>query len=700
MNKIIRAGRVAAMAVILAAVTIITLVSLYKLQIVEGAAYYERSQNSKVSEVVVPAARGGIMDRYGRVLVTNKTCSNLTVNVQELLYDRTGAEANAIILEACRLLEEYGDTHTDELPITKQAPFEYTAMSDIQRERLNAWLAQNGLDQTATAVEVMAKMRSRYGIDNSYTSEETRTIAGVRYEINVRYLVHTSDYVFAEDVSMELVAVLMERDIPGFNVETSYVREYETEYAAHVLGYTGMMNEAEYEKYSKAGYKLNAQVGKSGAEYAFEEYLHGTDGTARLTSTADGVVTSTVYTEEPEPGSNVYLTIDIGLQEAAENELETFISSENELRQKTNDELDRYGGDEDDYKQLITGGAIAAVAVKTGEPLAIASWPTYDASTLLENYSEVLAADNQPLYNRALMGTYAPGSTFKPCVAIAALNEGKIDVGTTIECLGIFDKYADAGYTPKCWIYGQGLHGVLNVSEAITHSCNYFFYTVADYLQISLMAKYAKMYGLGEPTGIELDEDIGVMASDEYMQQKEGRDMYAGDTLQAGIGQSDSLFNPLQLAEYCAALANNGTRYSASLLKSVRTYDFSETLYERKAEVLSTVKTEQSYYDAIHEGMYGVTHDASAGTVYEIFLDAPYSVAGKTGTAQTGSVNTNNGVFICYAPYDDPEIAVAVVIEKGVSGSGVAKVARAVLDYYFSFADSAAALEGEGTLLK
>ena len=688
------------MAVSLAAIVIITIVSLYKLQIVEGAEYYERSRNSKVSEVVVPAARGGIMDRYGRVLVTNKTCSNLTVNVQELLYDRTGAEANEIILEACRLLEEYGDTHTDELPITKQSPFEYTAMTDIQRERLNAWLEQNGLEQTATAVEVMAKMRSRYGIDNSYTSEETRTIAGVRYEINVRYLVHTSDYVFAEDVSMELVAVLMERDIPGFNVETSYVREYETEYASHVLGYTGMMNEREYEKYSKSGYKLNAQVGKAGAEYAFEKYLHGADGTARLTSTADGVVTSTVYTEQPEPGNNIYLTVDIVLQEAAENELNTFITAENEKRQQKNDELDRYGGDKDDYKQLITGGAIAAVDVKTGEPLALASWPSYDASTLLENYGEVLAADNQPLYNRALMGTYAPGSTFKPCVAIAALNEGKIDVTTTIECLGIFDKYADAGYTPKCWIYGQGLHGVLNVSEAITHSCNYFFYTIADYLQISLMAKYAKMFGLGEPTGIELDEDIGVMASDEYMQEKEGRDMYAGDTLQAGIGQSDSLFNPLQLAEYCAALANNGTRYSASILKSVRSYDFSKTLYERKAEVLSTVKTEQSYYDAIHEGMYGVTHDASAGTVYENFLDAPYSVAGKTGTAQTGSVNTNNGVFICYAPYDDPQIAVAVVIEKGVSGSGVAKVARAILDYYFSFADSAAALEGEGALLK
>ena len=701
MEKIVKPARLAAFFVFLAALIIIYIVALYKLQIVEGKAYYEASINSIVTTETVPAARGGLMDRYGRSLVTNRTCNNLVINVQKLLYDRDSAEANAIILEMCNFITEAGETYTDELPITKTTPFEYTDMTDIQRERLSAWKKANSVAENASAVEVMAAMRSRYDIAGSYTGEEARTIAGVRYEVNVRYIIATSDYIFAEDVSVDLIAQLMERDIPGFDVTTSYIREYNTAYAAHVLGYTGMMNETEAEKYSKLGYKLNAQVGKDGAEYAFEEYLHGSDGEARVTSTSSGVVTSTVYTEEPEPGSHVYLTLDIGLQEAAENALNSFITNTNAEREAHNEELDRYGGGaEEDYQQLITGGAVAVVDVATGEPLTIASWPTYDLSSIMENYSEILSSDNDPLFDRALQGTYAPGSTFKPVTAIAGLNEGKIDTTTTIECEGIFTKYADAGYTPACWIYGKGLHGALDVTQALTVSCNYFFYTVADYLQISLLAKYAHMFGLGESTGIELYEEKGIMASDEYMQEHYGRDMYAGDTLAAGIGQSVSQFNPLQLAEYCAAIANSGTRHSASILKSVRSYDFSETLYERESEVLSTVDVPQKYYDAVHAGMRGVVADPAAGSVYQIFADAPYTLAAKTGTAETGEKTETNGVFMCYAPYDNPQVAVVVAIEKAGSGSSTAPIARQVLDYYFAFADSTVALESEGSLLK
>jgi penicillin-binding protein 2 len=700
MEKLISPIRLAAMVIALALLIVIYVVALYKLQIVEGARYYEESINSKVTEETVSAARGSILDRYGRVLVTNRTCNNLVINVQELLYDRSDEEANAIILEMCSFMDEFGDTYTDELPITKQTPFEYTDMTDIQRERLSAWKQANKLDENASAVEVMAAMRTRYKIDNSYTGEQARIIAGVRYEVNVRYLIQTSDYIFAEDVSMELIASLMEQDIPGFDVKTSYVREYNTAYAAHVLGYTGMMSDAEYQKYSKLGYEYNARVGKDGAEYAFEEYLHGKDGRARVTSTATGVVTSTVYTQAPEPGDNIYLTLDIGIQEAAENALGSFITAQNTQREAENAELEKYGGAEDDMHQLITGGAVAVVDIATGEPLALASWPSYDAPTVLENYSEILQADNDPLFNRALQGTYAPGSTFKPVTAIAGLSEHKIDLGTTIKCEGIFTKYADAGYTPTCWIYGKGLHGELNVSQALTVSCNYFFYTVADYLQITLLAKYAQMFGLGESTGIELYEDKGIMATDQYMQEHEGRDMYAGDTLAAGIGQSVSRFNSLQLAEFCAAIANNGTRRSASILKSVRSFDYSETIYEHESEVLSTVDVPQEYFDAVHAGMRGVVNDPISGSVYQVFADAPYTLAAKTGTAETGEKTETNGVFMCYAPYDDPKVAVVVAIEKAGSGSSTAPVARQVLDYYFSFADSTIALESEGSLLK
>lgn len=707
MEKLIKPARLAFMFMFIFALVVIYLIALYKLQIVAGAEYYEQSQNSRPFDVTVPAARGSILDRYGRTLVTNRTCNNLMINTSEL-FDRPAEEANEIILEVCRMIEEYGDEYIDELPITQDAPFEYTAMTSVQRERLNAWIDAKAkdydVDRNSGAVEVLAAMRARYNIDNNYTARDARTIAGVRYEVNVRYDINTSDYVFAEDVSMELITHLLESDIPGFEVTTSYVREYNTNYAAHILGYTNVMSDEEYKYYSKKGYPLNARVGKDGAEYAFEEYLHGVDGKATVTRTATGVVTKTVYTEEPEPGNNVYLTIDIGLQEASENALSSFITNTNLERVQANEEVEMYGvsndGAHDKIQELITGGAVVAVDVATGEPLAIASWPTYDVSRIIQDWAEISTDESNPLFNRALNGVYAPGSTFKPVTAMAGLCEHKTDTLTTIECEGKFRKYEDAGYAPTCWIWGQGLHGELTLSEAITLSCNYYFYTIADYLQISLMAKYAKAYGLGEPTGIELPENIGQMSTDQYTQEHFGRDMYAGDTLAAGIGQSFSEFNTLQMAEYCAAIANNGYRRSASMLKSVRSFDYSETVYERTPEVLSSVEADPSYYEAIHQGMHGVVTDPMAGSVCAVFAGATYTAAAKTGTAQRGENRANNGFFICYAPYENPQIAVAVAVEKVGAGATTAEIARQVLDYYFSFVDSTVALEGENQLLR
>ena len=712
MDKLVKSGRLFFLGFILVVLVVLYAATLYKLQVVEGEEYYNASQNNNISYEVVDAMRGSLMDRYGRVLVTNRTCNNLVINEGELFGDGSTeaiTKANETILMLCRTIESYGDTWRDELPITSEAPFEYTAMGDIQRARLNAFI-KNAVNyykwefssSEPSAVELMAYIRWRYNIDDNYTSEEMRIIAGIRYEINVRYLIDTSDYVFAEDVSMDLITTLMESNYTGFDVETSYVREYNTAAAAHVLGYIGLMNDRETALYTQLGYPRDAKVGKDGAEYAFEEYLHGTNGKVRTTSTASGVVTETVYIEQPEPGNHVYLTIDIGLQEASENALASFIVQTNEDRAAKNAELDLYGGLPEDYETLITGGAVVAVDVNTGEPLAIASYPTFDLGNLMENYAEIMEAENAPLFNRALQGTYAPGSTFKPLVGIAALNEGKIDVTTTIDCAGQYEKYDWAGYAPACWIWNQMrvTHDELTLAEAITVSCNYYFYELGDYLQITKMAKYAAMFGLGEKTGIELYEVVGIMASDEYMQATEGRDMYAGDTLAAAIGQSVSLFTPIQMAEYTAALANNGIRYSASILKTVRSFDFSETLYERTPEVLSTIETNQAYYDLVHEGMYGVANDhLNSTTVTEAFWGADYTVGAKTGTAQIG-LNNTNAFLICYAPYENPEIAVCVALEKGASGASVAIIARNVLDYYFAFKSSATATETENSLLK
>ncbi len=701
MDKIIKPARLAVITVLLVLLFTVTMVSLYRVQIVDGAAHAEQAKNSIVNNSVVPAARGNILDRYGRVLVSNRTCNNLIFNTEELFEQE---DPNAIILELAQTVVDCGNTYIDTLPITKEAPFEYIAnMTDIQSKCLEGYLEANKLPASTTAVELMAAFRQNFKIDPNYTSEETRIIAGIRYEIKVRYLdtVRTSDYIFAEDVSIDTITRLMENEIPGFLVASSFVREYNTKAASHILGYIGMMTGEEYNVLKDEGYPLNAVVGKDGIEKAFESYLHGVDGQATIISTKSGTVLSTDYTKEVVPGNNVTTTLDISLQEAAEAALGNFITKTNAERVVNNAKYEGLAGYEDELKALITGGAVVAIKVDTGEPLCIASYPGFDVATMLENYDELLEDPNAPLFNRALNGTYAPGSTFKPVTAIAALASGKVAVNTTIYDKGKFTDYEDEGYAPVCWIYknGVGSHGDVNVTKAIEVSCNYYFYTVGRDTGIDVLSSYAKCFGLGESTGIELVESSGIMPTEQYKVDKYGIDWYIGDTLQTAIGQGDCLFTPLQLANFSATLANDGVRYEASILKSVRTYDYSETVYNRSPKVADEIDASQDYFDAVNLGMYNVANTAG-GTAYSYFGNFVAKVAAKTGTAQLGEGQTNNGVFICYAPYDDPEIAVAVVVEKGGAGSAVAGVAKDVLEYYFSFRNSSSALEAENALLK
>ena len=698
MDRLIKPSRLATTIILIITLTIIFLVSLYRLQIVEGAEYYAQSENSISSKNTVIAARGNILDRYGRVLVSNKVCNNITINPKEL-FDQP--DPNAIILELAQSVKDSGNTYTDTLPITKEAPFEYIPnMTDLQKTRLDAYLKANKLPASTTAVELMAFFRDAFNIDNNYTSEQMRIVAGIRYEIKIRYVINTSDYVFAENVSIDLITKLMENNVPGFEVESSYVREYNTDYAAHLLGYISMMTEEEYKDYRNDNYPYNALVGKDGAEKAFESYLHGVDGEALITKTRGGSVISTNYTKEPVPGDQVYLTIDLGLQEAAEISLNNFITKTNKQREVDNANFEAQGLT-DKVKDMITGGAVVAINVKTGEPLCIASAPTFKLSTFMQDYSKLSKDETKPLWNRALMGTYAPGSTFKPVSALLALNEGIVTTSTTIYDKGVFDKYKDKGYAPTCWLYPHGSHGNVNAAKAIEVSCNYYFYTVADSdkFTIDKLSSYATRFGLGTSTGIQLSESKGIMANEEYKKEIEDKPWFNGDTLAAAIGQSYSIFTPLQLANYTATLANNGTRYKASILKAARSYDYSKSVFERKPEVADTVNLNQEYYDAVHIGMYNVANSAN-GTAFQVFGNYPVKVAAKTGTAQLGEDITNNGVFVCYAPYDNPEIAVAVVVEKGNAGSAIASIAKDVLDYYFSFKNSSVEMEKENSLLK
>lgn len=702
MKKSVSGGRLAVMALLMLALLTLYLTRLYKLQVIEGEQAYEASTNAIVSYETVAAARGNMLDRYGRLLVSNRNCNNLVIDEDELFLDGDNERINADILELCRLIEEHGDGYNDELPISKEAPFEFKEnMSDIETALMQAWMEANGLKTDASAVEVMAKMRSRYGIDNNYSAEDMRTIAGVRYSVNVRYVINTSDYTFAEDVSIETITALMESGIGGVDVTVSYIREYNTQYAAHILGYTGLMSGADYEKYKDLGYSFNARVGKDGAELAFEEYLHGTDGTAAVTRTSEGVVTSSVYVDRagndatPQPGNHIYLTVDIELQAMAEQILASYITEENKIREEDNLLYAVYGKEKED---LITGGAIVAVDCRTGEPLCMASYPTFTLETMLDEYAQLNKDENRPLFNRCLLGTYSPGSTFKLCTALAGLCEGKVSIAEEFDCQGRFTLYEAAGYAPYCWnIYG---HGPLDMENGILNSCNVYFWTVGDRLGNELIYDYATRLGMGQKTGIELPEYRGYVATPEIKAEifkgTEDEDWYSGDTLQLAIGQSVTQITPLQIARYVAAIANSGTVYNCSILKSAVSYDYTRTVYEREPEVYGTVEAGAEIWDTIHEGMYGVTH-SPAGSGYSAFNGYAVEVAGKTGTTQ--NVGTNDGLFVCYAPYDDPEIAVAVVLENGGAGADVAMMARQLLEYYFNFGESTAQLEAEMTLL-
>ncbi len=711
MKKLVSTGRLFAFGLLVVALLALCVGTLYKLQIIEGAAYYEESQNKRVSEQTVTAARGNILDRYGRVLVSNRECYNLKISDKRLFSDEV-EDPNAVILQMINMVEAAGDKYTDDLPITKEPPFEYTNMTDIQRMLLNAYLKDKGLDEDTTAVELMSYFRTRYDIAGSYNAEEMRKIASVRYAVNVRYAINTNPYVFVEDASIDLISDLMGVVGNVVEVETSYIREYNTQYAAHILGYVQAMSDADMEKYrpgkENSTYDYDTKVGKDGVELAFENWLHGTNGKATVERTASGTVTSTIYSEDPVPGNHVYLTIDIQLQEAVERILETGIQTLQLKRDEDNLKAVSEGRT-DDVREDIQGGAIVVVDIKTGEPLAIASYPTYNLSTLLEDYDEISSTEYDPLFNRALLGAYAPGSTFKPCTAIAGLSENIINTETQILCDGVFTKYSDQGYAPECWIYTQDhlTHGNDNVTEALKDSCNIFFYTMADNLGIRKLMEYAEDFGLGESTGIELVETTGNMANPDNHLTYDVDEWVDGDTVQTGIGQSDSLFTPLQLAEYCAAIANGGTRHSAALLKSVRSFDYSRQLYQKDTEALSTVETADYNWAAVQRGMYLMANDISSSslTVYYALGNYSYNgvslpVAAKTGTSQLGEDKTNNAIFMCYAPFDDPQIAISIVVERGQAGANLSSMARNVLDAYFGLGDKSSTADSEYTLLK
>ncbi len=645
---------------------------LYAMQIIDRE---ENSNNITLytTYTTVRAARGEILDANGNKLVSNRASYNLEFNHYTIL---NSGKVNDSLLKLVKLCREQGIAYTDHFPVTVEQPFTYT-LADYN----SAWkgyfqkflVNRGGIDSDISAELLIKTLRKSYKIPAEWSDEDARLVLGLRYELTLRNSVtNLPNYIFIEDVSKDDMATIMELAVPGLKVETSTVREYHTKYAAHVLGYIGKMNSTQMEHYTQLGYPRDALVGQSGFELAFEDYLHATDGIRVDKTTKDGTVVDSYYKVEPKAGSNVEVSIDLMMQMAAEDALAETIE------QWRNAGEDEKGSD-------VQGGAAVAIDIKTGQVLVSASYPTYDPAKLLAEYNQITAQPYTPLLNRPLMATYPPGSTYKMSMVVTGIHEGAITIDEKIRDLGVYRKYP--GFTANClqWTNYHSTHSYINCTNALRVSCNYFFYELADRLSIDAIDATAKGFGLGEKTGVELYEYVGNRANKETKASlfagTTDAGWYPADQIMTGIGQSFNAFTPMQLAVYTSTLANRGTRYKATFLNKVVSADYSQLLYENKAEILSTMEISDEAYEAYTKGMYMVANQ-SGGTAYTAFKNYPIDIAAKTGTAQVVG-GSSNGAFVCYAPADDPQIAVVVYGERIGGGSRLANVVKAMLNVYF-----------------
>lgn len=650
---------------------------LFNMQVINGEKYREVANNKLVSNIVASAPRGKILDRHGRELVTNKVGYSVAMQSVGLGDD----EENAVLKSLIDIMYETGTAFYDELPISYY-PYEFTFTDDngdgYTSDEQAEWFKNNKyLDKEITpamsAEEIINAYKEIYNISDEYDVHTQRKIIGIRYSAQVHGMTATVAYTVADDVSIEAVTRIKENQsgLKGISVINSYVREYTTPgLATHILGRTGKISAEEYEENKGKGYGYNDIIGKQGIEKWAESYLRGVDGTTGSITNIENKSKSAIETE-PIPGNYVVLTIDSKLQQVAEESLKNNISA---IRQSGGENK---GSD-------CNAGAAAVIDVKTGDTLALASYPTYDMTRFNEDYDELLNQEAHPFVNRAVSGMYSPGSTFKPLTAIAAMQTGNLTTSEIINDEGIYRYYSD--YQPTCWIWSEYklTHGNQDVTAALENSCNYFFYEVGRRTGIDALSEYASRFGLGELTGIELlEESTGHMASPEYKKQvvksATSRDWYGGDTLQAAIGQSYSLFTPLQLANYAATIANGGTRYKVNLIKNIRSSVDGTVVREFTPTVLDRIEMNSSVLSAVKNGMKKVVDEGSASSIFSHYQ---IPIGGKTGTAQVGN-GSNNAIFIAYAPFDNPEIAVAVVLEHGVRGTNAGAVAKDILDEYF-----------------
>ena len=618
---------------------IILLLQLFNLQIINGSTYRETSNTRLSRDSTLYAARGSIYDRNGNTLATTQMTFSLEMYKTKLENN----VLNETILQVINTLESNGDSYIDTFPI-KINPFEFDFSSD---ERKNTWLEKYEFEKTATPEEIFYKFKDKYDI-------QKEDIGDIRKIITVRYRISSEGYGVAKSLTISnsisrtsaLIFDEQNEKYPGIDVVTNSIRAYPYgKLASHLLGYVGSISSSQYEENKDLGYTMNDLYGQDGVEFVFENYLKGKNGIKQIDMSVDGETVDEITTEDAVSGSSVVLTIDAGLQSVAEKALETAVTNPKAFTEK--------GGNP-------TAGAIVAMNAKTGEVLAMASYPSYDQGAWVggkidaDVWNSYNTNSGRPLINRAIAGTYAPGSTFKMVTAVTALQTGNVTTKEKVNDTGVYPR----GHNPKCWIYDlhhRG-HGYLNITSAIKQSCNYFFYEMGYRVGIDNLDKYAKAFGLSEKTGIELTgEQAGSVASPANLEARgTGETWTVGYTLSAAIGQEGHAFTPIQMAKYIAILANGGKQINPTIVKTIIKADGTEV--DRK-EIQSSVDTRigreenqnpdidisEENLKAILEGMRGVTSETS-GTAYSVFRNFNIEVAGKTGTAET---QKRNKYIIC-----------------------------------------------------
>ena len=651
-------GRFVAMVIIFVCLTAVFVFTLAKNQIIDGKTE-TASNTASVETTEVKATRGQIFDRNGNVIVGNRQGNDVVFNAAEFPEYSEQEERNKLIKSLIDLFEKNNVEWNDDMPIVLDANGNYQFAPD--REKDIATMKSRDilrLNKYATADDCMNELIERYKLE-SYSKSDARKIASVCYEMKINNFNSANPYTFATDVSDLVASVIKENSVfyKGVEVQIANYREYtDGTLAPHIIGVTGVISAEEYAELKNDGYGMDDIVGKTGIEQLYEKQLKGKNGKKIVTTALDG--TQTVVTEGLENGDNVFLTIDAGLQKVTQDALADKINSLDSANKG--------------------GGAAVVMNCKTGEILAIATYPSYDLNTYYDDYDKLAKDANSPLYNRALLSTYAPGSTAKVSTAIGILEEGVADENSTIECTGTYKYGLVCNNNPD--------KTTIDMRTAIQDSCNiYFYHFGGELLGIEKMNIYREMLGLGQPTGIELYENTGVLDSPSYRASL-GQKWQTGFSLQSAIGQAGNLFTPLQLCNYVSTIANGGTRYSAHIIKSVYSADNSTLIEEKKPEVVCETGFKKKNVQIIKEGMRRVATVTLEGK----FDDSVVEVACKTGTSTVEkTINGKKGIYtngflITFAPYDDPEICVALAVEGAYSGGSLAPIASSIYNYYYN----------------